>query len=199
MTLCHREYLFALQQITVEALISRHHQDTKKVSVTGVGHLREYKNTEFVYGSWEKQGFVKVAISRAAPLTRVSVRRVSTDCIVQFIIPGCYLWHWRSWCQGRWTYGWNEQVKIILINYTFIIIILCHFISSIWYQWAAMMQLATNAIYGLLYVAKYLTQIKMFCTSFHTYMYGTVKPKYSQPFIIYTLDSYGSWKTWKVM
>ena len=31
-----------------------------------------------------------------------------------------------------------------------------------------MMQLPTNAIYGLLYVARYSTQIKMFCTSFHT-------------------------------
>ena len=66
----------------------------------------------------EKTGFVNVAISRASPLTRTSVRRVSTDCIVQFIIPGCYLWYWRSWCQGRWTYGWNEQVQIIFIyNY----------------------------------------------------------------------------------
>ena len=31
-----------------------------------------------LYGSWEKQGFVKVAVSRASPLTTVSVTRVST-------------------------------------------------------------------------------------------------------------------------
>ena len=62
MTLCCREYLiihyisFALQRITVEALVSRNHQDIKKVSITGAGHLRECKNTELV---WElrKTGF----------------------------------------------------------------------------------------------------------------------------------------------
>ena len=33
---------------TVEALVSRHRQDAKKVSVTGAGHWRERKNAEFV-------------------------------------------------------------------------------------------------------------------------------------------------------
>ena len=49
---------------TVEALVSGHPRDAKKVFVTGAGHLREFKNTEFV---WElrKTHFVKVAISRA--------------------------------------------------------------------------------------------------------------------------------------
>ena len=36
------------QIIIVEALVIRHPQDTKKVSVTGVGCLLECKNTEFV-------------------------------------------------------------------------------------------------------------------------------------------------------
>ena len=36
------------QIIIVEALVIRHPQDTKKVSVTGVGYLLECKNTEFV-------------------------------------------------------------------------------------------------------------------------------------------------------
>ena len=95
----------------MEALISSHHQGTKKVSVTGAGLTYGNVKIQSLCGSWEKHGFVKVAVSRAAPLTRGSVTRVSTDCIVQFIIPGCYLWYWRSWCQGRWTYGWNEQVQ----------------------------------------------------------------------------------------
>ena len=40
----------------VEALLSRHPQILKKVSVTGAGHVRECKSTEFV---WElrKMGF----------------------------------------------------------------------------------------------------------------------------------------------
>ena len=52
---------------TVEALVSGHPRDAKKVFVTGAGHLREFKNTEFV---WElrKTHFVKVAISRAFQL-----------------------------------------------------------------------------------------------------------------------------------
>ena len=36
------------QIIIVEARVIRHPQDTKKVSVTGVGCLPECKNTEFV-------------------------------------------------------------------------------------------------------------------------------------------------------
>ena len=36
------------QIIIVEALVIRHPQDTKKLSVTGVGCLLECKNTEFV-------------------------------------------------------------------------------------------------------------------------------------------------------
>ena len=45
--LCHMEYLiihcisFAIQRITGEALISRHLQDTKKVSLTWAGNLQE--------------------------------------------------------------------------------------------------------------------------------------------------------------
>ena len=40
---------FGSNQIaTVDALISGHSWDAKKVSVTGAGRLREYKKTEFV-------------------------------------------------------------------------------------------------------------------------------------------------------
>ena len=35
---------------TVEALISGHPRDVKKVSITGAGHLWDCKNTEFVWG-----------------------------------------------------------------------------------------------------------------------------------------------------
>ena len=50
----------------MDALISGHSWDAKKESITGAGRLREIKckNTGFV-GSREKQGFVKVAVSRA--------------------------------------------------------------------------------------------------------------------------------------
>ena len=43
-------------RVEVEALLSRHPQIVKKVSVTGAGHVRECKSTEFV---WElrKMGF----------------------------------------------------------------------------------------------------------------------------------------------
>ena len=52
--------------------------DAKKVPITGAGCFRKCKNTEFC-GSWEKRGFVKVAICRAAcPPTRVSIMRAST-------------------------------------------------------------------------------------------------------------------------
>ena len=49
---------------TVEALVSGHPRDAKKVFVTGAGHLQEFKITKFV---WElrKTHFVKVAVSRA--------------------------------------------------------------------------------------------------------------------------------------
>ena len=33
---------------TVEALVSRHRQDAKKVSVTGAGRWQEWKKAEFV-------------------------------------------------------------------------------------------------------------------------------------------------------
>ena len=52
----------------MEVLVSGHPRDdprdSKKVFVSGVGRLRECKNTEFV---WElsKRGFVKAAVSRA--------------------------------------------------------------------------------------------------------------------------------------
>ena len=41
---------------TMEALVSGHPREVKKVSITGAGRLRECKNTEFV---WElrKTGF----------------------------------------------------------------------------------------------------------------------------------------------
>ena len=48
----------------MDALISGHSWDAKKESVTVAGHLRECKKTEFVRRR-EKQGFVKVAVSRA--------------------------------------------------------------------------------------------------------------------------------------
>ena len=54
--------------IAVEAPVSGHPRDAKKVFVPGAGRLRECKNTEFV---WElsKTGFcVKVAISGAVRL-----------------------------------------------------------------------------------------------------------------------------------
>ena len=46
----------------VEALVGGHPRDMKKGYITGVGCLREYKNTEFV---WQrgKQGFVKAVVS----------------------------------------------------------------------------------------------------------------------------------------
>ena len=52
---------------TVEALVSGHPQDVKRMSITGAGGLRECKNTEVV---WElrKTGFVKAVVSRAVCL-----------------------------------------------------------------------------------------------------------------------------------
>lgn len=49
---------------TVEALVSGHPWDAKNVLVTVAGHLREFKNTEFV---WElrKMYFAKAVVSRA--------------------------------------------------------------------------------------------------------------------------------------
>ena len=37
---------------TVEPLMSRHTGDAKKASVPGAGHLREYKNAEFMLVSF---------------------------------------------------------------------------------------------------------------------------------------------------
>ena len=50
-----RHYPVSVQN-TVEALVSGHHQDAEKVSITAAGRLRECENTEFV---WElrKTGF----------------------------------------------------------------------------------------------------------------------------------------------
>ena len=58
-----RHYPVSVQN-AVEALVSGHHRDAKKMSITGAGRLRECENTEFV---WElrEPGFVKVAVSRA--------------------------------------------------------------------------------------------------------------------------------------
>ena len=184
----------------MEALVSRHHQGTKKVSVTGAGLTYRNVKIQSLYGSWEKQGFVKVAVSRAASLTRVSVRRVSTDCIVPFIIPGCYLWHWRSWCQGRWTYGWNEQVHIILLNYTSIIIILCHSsppFDTSELQWCSLLQMQYTGYYMLQDIQ---LRSKCFALLFtHTSMELWSQNISKLLLVFYTLDSYGSWKTWKVM
>ena len=53
----------------MEAVVSGHPQDTKKVYVTGAGHFWECKNTEFV---WQLRKTVKVAISRAVRLRECS-------------------------------------------------------------------------------------------------------------------------------
>ena len=42
-----RHYPVSVQN-TVEALVSGHHRDAKKVSITKAGRLRECENTEFV-------------------------------------------------------------------------------------------------------------------------------------------------------
>ena len=62
---------------TVKALIFRHPRDTKMVSVTAAGHLRECKNTEFV---WElrKTGFCGGVFKKSGLVTSVSIRRAST-------------------------------------------------------------------------------------------------------------------------
>ena len=62
---------------TVKALVFRHPWDTKMVSVTAAGHLRECKNTEFV---WElrKIGFCGGVFKKSGLLTSVSIRRAST-------------------------------------------------------------------------------------------------------------------------
>ena len=50
-SLTHQNYLI---KITKEALVSRHHWDAEKVSLAGACHLRESKNTEFLYVGDEK-------------------------------------------------------------------------------------------------------------------------------------------------
>ena len=42
-----RHYPVSVQN-TMEALVSGHHRDAKKMSITGAGRLRECENTEFV-------------------------------------------------------------------------------------------------------------------------------------------------------
>ena len=54
-----------------------HCQDMKNVSVTGASHLWGFKNTEFEWQLREK-GFCGGGNKQSRPLTRVSVRRVST-------------------------------------------------------------------------------------------------------------------------
>ena len=56
--ICGSQFFLLKSIEEVEALLSRHPQIAKKVSVTGAGHVRECKSTEFV---WElrKMGFCK--------------------------------------------------------------------------------------------------------------------------------------------
>ena len=63
--------------ITVEAPVSEHPWDVKKVFVPGAGLLQECKNTEFV---WElpKTGFCEGGHKWSCLLTRVSIMRAST-------------------------------------------------------------------------------------------------------------------------
>ena len=181
----------------MKALVSSHHQGTKKVSVTGAGLTYGNVKIQSLCGSWEKQGFVKEAVSRAAPLTRGSVRRVSTDCIVQFIIPGCYLWYWRSWCQGRWTYGWNEQVQIIFIyNLLSFFVISSPPFDTSELQWCSLLQMQYTGYYMLQDIQ---LRSKCFALLFtHTWMELWSQNISKLLLLFYTLDSYGSWKTWKV-
>ena len=67
--------------LTVEALMSGHPQNTKKVSVTKAGRLRGCKNTEFL---WElrKTGFCEGERKQSCPLSRVSVRRATTVMVI---------------------------------------------------------------------------------------------------------------------
>ena len=51
----------------MEALVSGHPRDAKKVPVPGAGRLRECKK-QSLYESWEKQSFKKVAVSKAVIL-----------------------------------------------------------------------------------------------------------------------------------
>ena len=62
---------------TGKALVFRHPRDTKMVSVTAAGRLRECKNTEFV---WEllKTGFCGGVFKKSCLLTSMSIRRAST-------------------------------------------------------------------------------------------------------------------------
>ena len=69
-------------QIMVRIFVLRvggHPWDTKKVSVTGAGDLRECKNTEFV---WEfgEIAFCEGGRKKSFLLMRVLVRRASTVC-----------------------------------------------------------------------------------------------------------------------
>ena len=69
----------------VEALVSGHPRDNKKVSVTDC--LRECKNTEFVWGL-RKMGICEGGRLLSCLLTRVSVRKAST---VVMVSPGTHL------------------------------------------------------------------------------------------------------------
>ena len=69
-TVVVKKMIKKMMMIKVEADVSGHPQDTKKVSiVTGAGHFWECKNTEFV---WQLKKTVKVAISRAVCLRECS-------------------------------------------------------------------------------------------------------------------------------
>ena len=60
----------------VEAPISGHLREVEKVSTTAAGRLREYVNTVFVCRLEVKQGFVKVAVSRAVSLRECPLRKL---------------------------------------------------------------------------------------------------------------------------
>ena len=60
------ELRYPMIQFLIKGII----RDTKMASITGVGHLY-YGNIKIqsFYGSWEKHGFVKAAVSRAVRLS----------------------------------------------------------------------------------------------------------------------------------
>ena len=68
----------------MEALVSGHPRDMKKGYITGVGCLRECKNTEFV---WQrgKQGFVRAVVSSSFCHGDERVCQESFHCI-QFLL-----------------------------------------------------------------------------------------------------------------
>lgn len=61
----------------VEALVSGHPWDAKKVSITEAGHIQKCKNTEFLW-EFRKMGIYEGGHMYGCPLAKVPVRRVST-------------------------------------------------------------------------------------------------------------------------